>query len=37
MWQEKQVLFTFKLAVHMYISLLVYCYKNNTSTTDVDW
>jgi hypothetical protein len=33
----KQFLFFYKMAVHVYISLLVYYYKNNVSTNDVDW
>lgn len=33
----KQFLFSYKMAVHIYISLLVYCYKKNVSTNDVEW
>jgi hypothetical protein len=36
MRQAKQFLFSYKVAVHIYISLLVYCYKNTVSANDVD-
>jgi hypothetical protein len=37
MRQAKQFLFSYKVAVHIYISLLVYCYKTNVSANNVDW